>query len=114
MNQLLEAMMAMSRKEDNPQVSSFHVPEVNNHEFGLPQGYTAPEGVASPSPIRIHVVNLVAQDRYDASIRHGSLYDEEDPINAYFMPPQMMPVVGTLLDPAIKTLCTLEEKFKAM
>lgn len=51
MDQLLEAMMALERKEDNPQIivyarnissqlgsSSLHILEVTNPEFGLPLG----------------------------------------------------------------------------
>lgn len=73
MDQLLEAMMAMAKKEDNPHIivdainiasqlgsSSLHISEVNNPEFGLPIGYTPPEGVATHPPIRTPVVNLDA------------------------------------------------------
>lgn len=90
--QLLEDMMAMARKEDNPHIivdtknivsqlgsSSLRIPEVNNPEFGLPLRHIPPEGVTNPPPIRISVENLAAQDPYAPSIRQRSLYNEEDP-----------------------------------
>lgn len=130
MDKLLEAMMAMSRKEDNPHIivdainiasqlgsSSLHIPEVNNPEFGLPIGYTPPEGVTSHPPIRIYVVNLDAQDHYVASTRHKFPYDEKDSHDAYFMhlqAPHMVHVVVPLPDHVIEKMHALEEKFKAM
>lgn len=69
--------------------------------------------VAHP-PIKIPIVNMYTQDHYADSARQGSIYDEEDPWNAYFMLPQMAPDVGVLPDPAVERLHTMEEKFKAM
>lgn len=92
MARLLEAMMFMARKEDNPRItvdarniasqlgsSPLHIRKVNNPEFRLPQGYTPPEGVAVPPPVRIPLVNLASHYHYVASVRHGSMCDEEDP-----------------------------------
>lgn len=98
--------------------SSFHIPEVTNPEFGFPRGYTPPERMTSPPPIRIPIMNLAAQDHYVASTRHASLYNEEDPRYAYYMPAQAAPriifVDGPLPNHVVKRLHALEEKFKAM
>lgn len=84
MDQLLEAMMVMVRKEDNPQIiidakniasqlgfASLCIPEVTNLEFGLRPGYTPPKGVTAHPPFRTLVVYLASQDHCAASTRQG-------------------------------------------
>lgn len=60
------------------------------------------------------MVNSVDPDHSTASARRGSLYNNEDPKDAYIIPSQVMHDFGTLPDPAIERLRTLEDKFKAM
>lgn len=131
MDQLLEIMIALARKEDNPQVvvdarniafqfgfSSLRIPEATDPEFGLPQGYTTTKGVVIPPPVRIPVVNLVAQEYFVASVRQGSHYDDEDLRYAYFMSTQaahpVILIIEPLVNPADERLRALEDKFKAM
>lgn len=99
MDQLLEAMMALARKEDIPHVvadasniasklgsSSLQKLEVVDHEFGLSQGYISQECVVVPLRVRISMVNLDAQDHFVALARHISQYNEKYLRYAYFMP----------------------------
>lgn len=87
---------------------------MNNPDFGLPQGYTPPKGVVAPPSVKIPVVNSVCPDHSIALERHRSLYNDEEPKNAFFMSPQMMFVIGTLPNPTTERLCTLKDKFKVM
>lgn len=87
---------------------------MTNPEFGFPSGYVHSYGVVVLPPVGVPVVKLVAQDKFVASSRHRSLYDEEDLYDAFYMPPQIRHVAGILSDLVVKRLYTLEETFKAM
>lgn len=71
-DEILEATLALARKEENPKVVggignitslfgfiSHQRPEMVDPEFGLTRGYTQPEGITTPPPIQIPIENLV-------------------------------------------------------
>lgn len=80
--------------------------------INLDGGFVHPEGI--PIPIPILVGNAGTQNHYVASSQHGFMDDDdEDIFNAFYVPAQMRPAVGVLLDLVVKRLYTLKEKFKS-
>lgn len=80
---------------------------VTNPEFV----FVCPKGVSILFPILVG--NAETQNHYAASTRNGSVSDDEDPFDLFYMPPQTRHVVGALPDPVVDKLRTLEEKFKS-
>lgn len=59
------------------------------------------------------MVNFGAQNHSIAFAQHRSMYDDEDPYDAFFMPQQTMPNVETPSNPDVERLRALEDKFKS-
>lgn len=53
-------------------------------------------------------------EHYVASAQHGSMTDDEDQYNTFFMPQPTRPTIRVLPDPTVERLHTLEEKFKSL